>query len=286
VAPAVNSFLHECSNTITHLVSDPATRRSAIIDPVLDFDPRSLRTTTETADRIVAHIAEQELSVEWILETHVHADHMSAAPYLKDTLGGQIAIGEQVCKVQKTFATLFDAGPDFATDGSQFDRLLAEGDRLAIGELELLVMSTPGHTPACSSYLVGDALFVGDTLFMEDYGTARCDFPGGDARILYRSIQRLLALTDKTRMFLCHDYGQDGRAIAWETAVGVQRRKNVHVKEGIGEDDFAAKREARDATLEFPELIFQSVQVNMRAGHLPPPEPDGVSYLKMPINVF
>ena len=286
VTPAVDSFIHQRTNTISHLVSDPETGHAAIIDPVLDFDPRALRTTTEAADHILAHVGKQGLAVDWILETHVHADHMSAAPYLKDALGGRTAIGEHVCEVQKTFAGLYNTGPEFATDGSQFDRLLADGEALAIGDLELTVMSTPGHTPACVSYRVGDALFVGDTLFMEDYGTARCDFPGGDARNLYRSIRRLLGLPDETRMFLCHDYGPNGRAVAWETTIGAQRRGNIHVKEGISESEFAAKREARDATLELPELIFQSVQVNMRAGQMPPSESNGASYLKMPINAF
>jgi glyoxylase-like metal-dependent hydrolase (beta-lactamase superfamily II) len=286
VTPAVDSFFHERTNTITHLVSDPATGHAAVIDSVLDFDPRALRTTTEAVDQLIAHIGERKLSVDWILETHLHADHMSAAPYLREALGGQTAIGEHVRDVQKTFAGLYNAGPELATDGSQFDRLLADGEVLTIGDLELEVMSTPGHTPACASYRVGDALFVGDTIFMEDFGTARCDFPGGDARILYQSIQRLLSLPDETRMFLCHDYGPNGRAIAWETTVGAQRRGNIHVKEGISEDAFAAKREARDATLELPELIFQSVQVNMCGGQLPKPESNGLSYLKMPINAF
>lgn len=286
MTPAVDSFFHERTNTITHLVSDPATGHAAIIDPVLDFDPRALRTSTETADHVIARVGKKNLTVDWILETHVHADHMSAAPYLRDILGGQTAIGEHVREVQKTFAGLYNAGPELATDGSQFDRLLADGDKLAIGDVEFEVMSTPGHTPACASYRAGDALFVGDTIFMEDFGTARCDFPGGNARILYHSIQRLLSLPDETRMFLCHDYGPNGRAIAWETTVGAQRRGNIHVKDGISEDDFVAKREARDATLELPELIFQSVQVNMRGGQLPTPESNGICYLKIPINAF
>jgi glyoxylase-like metal-dependent hydrolase (beta-lactamase superfamily II) len=286
VTAVVNSFLHERTYTITHLVSDPDTGRALIIDSVLDFDSRALRTTTEAADRIIAHVGECGLNVDWILETHVHADHMSAAPYLREALGGQTAIGEHVREVQNTFAGLYNAGPELATDGSQFDHLLADGEKLAIGNLELEVMSTPGHTPACASYRVGDALFVGDTILMEDFGTARCDFPGGDARTLYQSIQRLLSLPEETRMFLCHDYGPNGRAIAWETTVGAQRRGNIHVKEGISEDEFSAKREARDAKLELPELLFQSVQVNMRAGQLPPSESNGVTYLKIPINAL
>ncbi|MCB1748324.1 MAG: MBL fold metallo-hydrolase [Gammaproteobacteria bacterium] len=285
--PEVRGFFDKATYTISYVVSDPETGRAAIIDSVLDFDPKSGRTSTASADELIAYIRDRNLSLDWILETHAHADHLSAAPYLKETLGGQVAIGEHITTVQETFKGVFNEDERFKTDGSQFDRLLADGDTFAIGKLEARVMHTPGHTPACISYLVGDALFVGDTLFMPDYGTARCDFPGGDPAVLYRSIKKLFELPDETRMFMCHDYMSPTRDFhAWETSVGEERRHNVHVHEGIGEDDFVRVRTARDKTLDMPVLILPSVQVNMRAGHKPPPEANGVSYLKLPMDLL
>lgn len=284
--PEIKGFFDPATDTISYVVADPATRRAAIIDPVLDFDPKAGRTSTKSADAIVAHVKENGLAVDWLLETHAHADHLSAAPYLQQQLGGRIAIGEHIAEVQSTFKKVFNAGPDFATDGRQFDRLFKDGETFRIGSLEAQVLHTPGHTPACISYLISDAVFVGDTLFMPDYGTARCDFPGGDARTLYRSIRKLLSLPPATRMFMCHDYRPGGREARWETTVAEQRRANVHVHDGVDEDAFVAMRTARDRTLEMPRLILPSVQVNMRAGHFPPPESNGVSYLKLPLNAL
>jgi glyoxylase-like metal-dependent hydrolase (beta-lactamase superfamily II) len=284
IRPEVTSFFHEQSNTICHLVHAPGSRHCAIIDAALDFDQAAGRTDTELADRIVAHVREHRLTVDWILETHAHADHLSAAPYLKQQLGGKIGIGEHITDVQKLFKTLFNVEKTFNTDGSQFDRLFKEGDRFRIGELEAHVLHTPGHTPACVTYVIDDAAFVGDTLFMPDGGTARADFPGGDAATLYHSIEKILALPPETRLFICHDYGPGGRAIAWETTVAEERAKNVHVHEGVSEPEFVRMRSERDKQLAVPTLLMPSIQVNMRAGELPPPEDNGVSYIKIPIN--
>jgi glyoxylase-like metal-dependent hydrolase (beta-lactamase superfamily II) len=284
IKPEVSSFFHEESNTVSHLVHAPGDQRCAIIDAVLDYDQAAGRTKTEFADGIVAHVRKHGLSVEWILETHAHADHLSAAPYLKQELGGKIGIGEHITDVQKLFKSLFNVESTFNTDGSQFDRLFKEGDRFEIGALEAEVLHTPGHTPACITYVIGNAAFVGDTLFMPDGGTARADFPGGDAATLYRSIEKILALPPETRLFVCHDYGPGGRAIAWETTVAEERAKNVHVRQGVSEPEFVKMRTERDRTLAVPTLLMPSIQVNMRAGELPPPEDDGVSYIKIPIN--
>ena len=285
MSPEIVAFFDPATFTYSYVVSDPATRRCAIVDSVLDYDPAAGRTSHKNADRLIAHVREQGLSVDWLLETHVHADHLSAAPYLKRELGGQLAIGERITVVQDTFGKLFNAGSEFATDGRQFDRLLRDGERFQIGSLEARAMHTPGHTPACMTYVVGDAAFVGDTLFMPDYGTARCDFPGGDARLLYRSIHKLFLLPAATRLFMCHDYKAPGRDdYRNETTVAEQRAHNVHVHDGVDEDDFVAMRRARDATLEMPALILPAVQVNMRAGRLPPAEGNGVRYLKIPLD--
>ncbi|KEZ78440.1 MBL fold metallo-hydrolase [Salinisphaera hydrothermalis] len=283
----VQSFFDPATNTVSYIVSDPATRHCAVIDSVLDYDPSAGRTSTESAQRIVDAIREQHLTVDWLLETHAHADHLSAAPWIQDQVGGKLAIGEHIKTVQEVFGKIFNAGTEFARDGSQFDQLFADGVEYSVGSIAARAIHTPGHTPACMSHIIGDAVFVGDTLFMPDYGTARCDFPGGDARTLYRSIQKLMALPDETRMFLCHDYLPEGRTeYRWETTVGEQRRHNIHVHEGITEDEFVAMREARDATLGMPRLILPSVQVNMRAGHLPEPEANGTRYLKIPVNAL
>lgn len=284
-SPRIQAFFDEATFTVTYLVSDPGSGEAAVIDPVLDYDHRSGRVSTASADRVLQAIAEQGLALRWILETHAHADHLSAAPYLKARTGAPVAIGEHIREVQAIFAPVFHA-LDVAGDGREFDRLLRDGEVLALGALQIQVLHTPGHTPACVSYRVGDAVFVGDTLFMPDYGTARADFPGGSARQLYRSIRRLLALPPETRLFLCHDYLAPGReAYAWETTVAAQRARNVHVHEGVDEDAFVALREKRDATLAAPALLLPSVQVNMRAGRLPPAEADGVSYLRIPVRL-
>ena len=286
MTPLVRSFFHKPTFTASHLVIDPATLQAAVIDPVLDFHARSGRTGTAFADTILAAAAGEGARIIWILETHAHADHLTAAPYLKGKTGAGIAIGAEITRVQKVFKPIFNAA-EMATDGSQFDRLFKDGERFPVGRLTAEVMATPGHTPACVSYRIGDAVFVGDTLFMPDYGTARTDFPGGDARTLYRSIRRLLALPPETRMFLCHDYGASGRPdFAWETTVGEQRTKNLHVRDGIGEEEFVAVRQARDRTLEMPALILPSIQVNMRAGRFPPAEANGTVYLKLPVNLL
>ena len=288
----VDTFLDEATSTFSHLVIDLDSRQAAIIDSVLDYDPKSGRTGTQGAERLAAQVEALGLTVQWLLETHVHADHLSAAPWLQARLGGTIAIGAQITTVQKTFGTLFNAEPEFARDGRQFGRLFADGDTFAIGGLRATALHTPGHTPACLTYVVetpdapqvAPAAFVGDTLFMPDYGTARCDFPGGDAATLYRSIRRVLDLPGDTRLFMCHDYRPGGRALAHVTTVAEQRAANVHVHDGIAEDTFVAMRRARDATLDMPVLMLPSVQVNMRAGHLPPPESNGVRYLKIPLD--
>ena len=285
--PQVSAFFDPPTNTFTYLVRDPSSDACAIIDSVLAFDYSSGRTDTRAADELIAHIREAGLQVQWILETHAHADHLSAAPYLQEQLGGKIGIGEHIIEVQQIFGKVFNAGTEFARDGSQFDALFADGDTFSIGNLSVKVLHTPGHTPACLSYLIGDAVFVGDTLFMPDYGTARCDFPGGDSATLYQSVQKLLALPDETRMYLCHDYLPEGRShYVHETTVGEQRRRNIHIHEGVSEADFVALRDARDATLSAPKLLIPSVQVNIRAGHLPEPEDNGQVYLKVPVNLL
>ncbi|WP_417312470.1 MBL fold metallo-hydrolase [Ectopseudomonas khazarica] len=285
--PDVVEFFDPATYTYSYVVIDPASQHCAIIDSVLDYDAASGRTSHASAERIVAFVRARDLHVEWLLETHVHADHLSAAPYLKRELGGQLAIGENIRVVQNTFGKLFNAGSEFATDGSQFDRLLRDGDEFRIGELRGRALHTPGHTPACMTYLIGDAGFVGDTLFMPDYGTARCDFPGGDAHVLFQSIQKLFALPDDTRLFMCHDYKAPGRDdFRNQTTVAEQRAHNVHVHQGIAEADFVAMRRERDATLSMPNLILPSVQVNMRAGQLPPAEGNGTRYLKIPLDVL
>lgn len=283
----VEAFFDEPTFTVTYVVSDPTTGACAIVDSVLDYDPASGRTSTASAERVVDYVRRQHLRVEWILETHVHADHLTAAPYLKKALGGRTAIGFNVTKVQQTFAALFNAEPAFATNGNQFDHLLQDGEKFSIGSIEAAALYVPGHTPACMFYLIGDAGFVGDTLFMPDFGTARCDFPGGNARQLYQSIQKILAMPDETRLFMCHDYkAPDRDHFQWETTVGAQRRDNIHVHEGISEDAFVDMRTSRDATLDMPRLILPSVQVNMRAGEFPPPEENGIRYLKIPLNAL
>ena len=284
--PDVDVFFDEATFTASFVVSDAETGRAAIIDPVLDYDAASGRTTTTNADRIVEFVQKKNLTVDWILETHVHADHLSAGAYLKNKLGGRTAIGDKVGLVQKTFGEVFNAETTFSTDGRQFDHLFADTETFSVGEVDASVIHAPGHTPACVVYVIGDAAFVGDTLFMPDYGTARCDFPGGDARMLYRSIQKILALPDNTRVFTCHDYKAPGRnEFAFESTVKEQRDKNVHIA-SKSEDEFVAMREERDATLSMPKLILPSVQVNMRAGAMPPAEENGVSYLKIPVNAL
>ncbi len=284
ILPEIISFFDEATKSVSYIVADPDTKRCAVIDCVLDFDAKAARTRTDFADALIARLREGGYELQWILETHVHADHLSAAPYLKSQLGGSIAIGAQVSAVQKVFSGVFNAEPDFATDGSQFDRLFEDGARFAIGNMEVEVLHTPGHTPACVTYLVGDAAFVGDTLFMPDYGTARCDFPKGDAAQLYRSMQRILSLPEETRLYHCHDYAPGGRDFAWISSVGQQKRENIHLKDGRSEQAYVEFRNARDATLDMPALILPAVQVNMRAGAMPPPESNGVSYLKLPLN--
>ncbi|NIA69215.1 MBL fold metallo-hydrolase [Pelagibius litoralis] len=285
--PEIKTFFDEATFTATHVVWDPGTGKAAIIDSVKDYDPKSGRTGTDSADAVIAFVTAGNLTVEWILETHVHADHLTAAPYLKEKLGGKIAIGAEIDKVQGVFKKVFHVEDGFATDGRQFDRLLEDGESFSIGGLEAKVMHTPGHTPACATYVVGDAAFVGDTLFMPDFGTARCDFPGGDARQLYKSIRKILALPPQTRLFLCHDYKAPGRDhYAWETTVAAERAENLHVHDGISEDEFVAMRSARDQELDMPMLILPSVQVNMRAGDMPPPEDNGISYLKIPVDAL
>lgn len=285
-SPNVFAFFDEQTFTVSYLVCDPSGVDAVIIDPVLDFDASAGRTTTQSADEVLETVNKNGFEVRWIIETHAHADHLSAAPYLKEKLGAPIAIGAHITEVQHVFGDVFNLGQNFLENGSQFDRLLKDGDTLDIGALTLEALHTPGHTPACMTYKVGDAVFVGDTLFMPDYGTARCDFPGGDASTLYRSIRRILELPDETRIFVCHDYGPDGRPYAWETTVRAEKAENKHVRVGISEEEFVKMREERDATLSMPALILPSVQVNIRAGQLPAPEENGVSYLKLPLNAL
>lgn len=284
-APVIEAFFDEPTFTVTYLVGDPVTRLAAVIDPVLDFDSASGGITTVAADRVLAAAAAGNWTITLVLETHAHADHLSGAPYIKAKTGAVVAIGEHICEVQSIFRNVFNAD-DIAADGSQFDRLLRDGETLALGELAIEVIHTPGHTPACVSYRIGDAVFVGDTLFMPDYGTARTDFPGGDAANLYRSIHRLLALPAATRLFMCHDYKAPGRdSYAWETTVGEERARNVHLRDGVSEAEFVAMRQARDKGLAAPRLLLPSVQVNIRAGEFPPAEANGVNYLKIPLRL-
>ncbi len=285
LTPTIQSFFDPATFTVTHVLSDSATRCAAIIDSVLDYDPKSGRTSHSNADKVIAYVLESGLKVDWILETHAHADHLSAAPYLKEKLGGRIAIGRDICAVQLVFQKVFNT-PDMDTQGADFDHLLADGEVLHVGELKLTALHTPGHTPACMTFVCGLDAFVGDTLFMPDYGSARCDFPGGDAAALYQSIQKILALDPATRLHLCHDYPPAERAPTWVSSVAAQRRENVHVREGVSQSDFVSMRTARDKTLAMPVLILPSVQVNMRAGKLPLPEGNGVSYLKVPLNLL
>lgn len=281
----VEAFFDPATFTYSYVVSDPQSKRCAIVDPVLDYDPAAGRTSHASADRLIAYVREQGLTLDWLLETHVHADHLSAAGYIKQALGGRLAIGAQITQIQTTFGQLFNAGDEFATDGRQFDQLFADGDSFSVGGIAARVLHTPGHTPACLTYVIGDAAFIGDTLFMPDYGTARCDFPGGDARTLYQSIQKLFALPDSTRLFMCHDYKAPGRdQHLYQSSVAEQRTHNVHAHAGIAEDAFVAMRRARDASLGMPVLILPAVQVNMRGGELPPAESNGVRYLKVPLN--
>lgn len=282
--PEVRTFFDEATFTACHLVWDPAAKAAAVIDSVKDYDPKSGRSSLVSAEELVAFVEREGLTVEWILETHVHADHLTAAPFLKQRLGGKTGIGNAVGKVQAVFKEIFNVEPGFATDGRQFDRLFADGDSFQIGGLTAKVIHTPGHTPACVTYVIGDAAFVGDTLFAPDYGTARCDFPGGDARQLYHSIKKILALPPETRMFVCHDYAPGGREFLWQTSVAEQRAKNIHIHDGVEAEAFVKMREERDAGLQMPVLLLPSVQVNMRAGDLPPPEDNGVSYLKIPLD--
>ncbi|MBB3065442.1 MBL fold metallo-hydrolase [Limibacillus halophilus] len=283
----VKAFFDNATNTVSYIASDPETKKAIVIDPLLDFDPASCRTSHESADKIIAHINQQALSVSLILETHVHADHLSAGQYLKERLGAPVGIGFNIKAVQAAFAEVFNLGPEVAKDGSQFDRLFQDDESFQLGTLPAKALHVPGHTPSCMAYLIGDAIFVGDTLFMPDFGTARCDFPGGDAGLLYRSIQRILALPAQTRIFVGHDYKAPGRDVfAWETTVAKQREGNVHLRDGVTEQDFVRTRTERDANLAVPRLLLPAVQVNMRAGALPDPESNGISYLKLPANTF
>ena len=282
--PEIASFFDPATFTVPYVAHDPATREAAIIDSVLDFDPNSGRTATASADAVIDYVKSHNLKVIWLLETHAHADHFSAAPYLQEQLGGKIAIGADITTVQQVFGKLFNAGTAFERDGSQFDALFRDGDTFTIGAVPVTVMHVPGHTPACIAYVVGNVVFVGDTMFMPDYGTARADFPGGDARTLFRSLRRILSLPPETRLFMCHDYGPNGREIRWETTVAEEKAHNIHVGGGKTREDFIAFRTARDAQLDMPKLIIPSLQVNMRAGHLPEPDESGKRFLKVPVN--
>ena len=284
--PNVDAFFDPATGTVSYVVYGTQGGPAAVIDPVLDYDPKSGRTATDSADRVVRRMREHRLKLEWILETHAHADHLSAAPYIRRQLGGRIAIGEQIRTVQGVFKRVFNLEPEFRLDGSQFDHLFADGETFRIGELSGEALHVPGHTPADVAYRIGDAVFVGDTLFMPDVGTARCDFPGGDAHVLYRSVRRLLALPPETRMFVCHDYPPEGRGPRWQTSVAEQRAANIHIHDGVSEEAFVAMRTARDRTLGMPALILPSIQVNIRAGDMPPPEADGKVYLKIPVNTL
>jgi glyoxylase-like metal-dependent hydrolase (beta-lactamase superfamily II) len=283
VRPDVTAFFDKDTNTISYVVKDPASDACAVVDPVMEIDYAAGRITYAEADRMIAHIREKGWRLEWLIETHAHADHLSAAPYIQEKLGGRMGIGENIRIVQDTFGKIFNEGTEFQRDGSQFDRLFRDADSYAIGTMTAYALATPGHTPACMTHVIGDAAFVGDTLFMPDGGSARADFPGGDARTLYRSIRRVLSLPPEMRLFMCHDYGPNGRDIRWETTVAEERAHNIHVRDGISEDEFVAMREARDKTLAMPKLIIPSLQVNMRAGHLPT-DKSGKPMLKVPVN--
>jgi glyoxylase-like metal-dependent hydrolase (beta-lactamase superfamily II) len=286
VKPEVTAFFDPATNTVSYVVKDPGSKACAVIDSVMDIDYAAGRIAYQSADKIIDFITQAGLKLEWLIETHVHADHLSGAPYIQSKLGGKIGIGEKITVVQETFGKIFNEGTEFQRDGSQFDRLFKDGDTYRIGAMKAFVLYTPGHTPACMTHVIGDAAFVGDTLFMPDGGSARADFPGGNARDLYRSIQRILSLPSEMRLFMCHDYGPNGREIRWETTVAEQHAHNIHVHDGITEDEFVATREARDRTLQMPKLIIPSLQINMKAGKLPPPESDGKRYLKVPINLL
>jgi len=284
--PAVKAFFDTATFSVSYVVHDPETARAAIIDAVLDYDPDSGRTSTQSAAKLLDYVAQHDLNVEWVLETHIHADHLSAAPHVQSVAGGKTALGNDVTRVQSTFAEIYNI-KDLAVNGSQFDQLFMDGDRFTIGNIEARVMATPGHTPACITYVIGDAAFVGDTLFMPDFGTARTDFPGGSASQLYASIQKILSLPEDTRLFMCHDYKAPGRDdYAWETSVAKQRQDNIHINDSVTEDEFVALREARDTQLGVPKLLLPSIQVNIRAGHLPDAEDNGVQYLKLPLNAI
>jgi glyoxylase-like metal-dependent hydrolase (beta-lactamase superfamily II) len=285
--PDVQAFFDESTNTFSYVVWDPSTQIAAVIDSVLDYDAVSGRTRHVSADAIIGFVKDRHLTVEWVIDTHVHADHLSAAPYIQSQLGGKLAIGEHIRDVQETFGKIFNAGTEFQRDGSQFDHLFKDGERYRLGNIDAVALHTPGHTPACMTHVIGDAAFVGDTLFMPDYGTARCDFPGGDARTLFRSIQRIFALPEETRVFLCHDYKTKDRDVfAHETTVAEERRSNIHVHEGADEESFVRMRTERDATLSMPRLLLPSVQINMRAGQKPPAEANGISYIKIPLDTL
>lgn len=286
VKPEVAAFFDAPTNTISYVVKDPGSNACAVVDSVMDIDYAAGRITHDSADAIIAHIRDHGLALEWLIETHVHADHLSAAPYIQGKLGGRIGIGEKITVVQEVFGKVFNEGTEFRRDGSQFDRLFKDGDSYTIGGMRAFALHTPGHTPACMTHVIGDAAFVGDTLFMPDGGSARADFPGGDARTLFRSMRRILDLPPQTRLFMCHDYGPNGREIRWETTIGEERAHNIHVRDGMTEEEFVAMREARDRTLGMPRLILPSLQVNMRAGALPPAEPDGRVFLKVPVNAL
>ena len=284
IQPDVTAFFDPATNTLSYVVKDPASKSCVVIDSVMDIDYAAGRISYGSADRIIDHIRSHDLAVEWLTETHVHADHLSAAPYIQGKRGGKIGIGEHIVTVQDVFGKIFNEGTQFQRDGSQFDRLFKDGDTYSIGTMTAAVMHTPGHTPACTTHVIGDAAFVGDTLFMPDGGTARTDFPGGDARELYRSIKKVLALAAETRLFICHDYAANSRAIRWETTVADERAHNIHLRDGISEDDFVALRQARDATLDAPKLIIPSLQINMRGGRLPEPDESGKRFIKVPLN--
>ena len=285
--PDVTAFFDEATFTASFVVAEPEGSHCAVIDPVLDYDPKSGRTQTRSADQIIDHVSSRNLTVDWLIETHAHADHLTATPYIKSKLGGRSAIGEHITGVQEIFKGVFNLEDEFPTDGSQFDHLFKDGETYKIGDMDARAIHTPGHTPACMTHIIGDAAFVGDTLFMPDFGTARTDFPGGDAATLYQSIQRILALPPETRIFVCHDYKAPGRdQFAWETTVADEKAKNLHVRDGIDQGAFVEMRTTRDATLDFPVLILPSVQVNIRAGEMPPPEGNGISYIKIPINTL
>lgn len=287
VAPRVAAFFDPETNTISYVVKDPGSSSCAVVDSVLDIDYAAGRISYKSADAIIDHIRLNKLTVEWLIETHVHADHLSAAPYIQGKLGGKVGIGEHIVTVQETFGKVFNEGTAFRRDGSQFDRLFKDGDTYQVGSMTAFVMHTPGHTPACTTHVIGNSAFVGDTLFMPDGGTARADFPGGDARVLYRSIRKVLeTLPPEMRLFMCHDYGPNGREIGWETSVGEERAHNIHVRDGFTEESFVAMRESRDRTLARPRLIVPSLQVNMRAGHLPEPDDSGTTFLKVPVNTL